>query len=46
MLFENGYGAGELVSAKQLRELMQKSAQPIDVIFVAACNSEFIGRIF
>lgn len=46
LLFENSFGAGELVSAKQLRLLMQSSDHQIDVVFVAACDSEDIGRIF
>jgi hypothetical protein len=46
LLFENSYGAGELVSAKQLRLLMQSTEHQIDVVFVAACDSEDIGRIF
>lgn len=46
LLFENLYGAGELVSAKQIRLLLNTDRHDIDVIFVAACNSELIGRIF
>lgn len=46
LLFENSYGAGELVSAKQLRIYMESSDHRIDVVYVAACDSEDIGRIF
>ena len=43
LLFENSYGSGELVSAKQLRIFMQNSQHEFDVIFVAACQSRVIG---
>ena len=46
LLFENSYGAGELVSAKQLRLIMNSAKHDFDVVFVAACDSEDIGRIF
>ena len=46
LLFENMQGDGELVSASQLRELMKKTNQELDVVFVAACDSQDIGRIF
>ena len=46
LLFENSYGAGELLSAKHLRSLLDSHQHEIDLIFVAACDSEFIGRIF
>ena len=46
LLFENQYGSGQLVSAKDIRQLMQNSPNPIDVIFVAACDSEDIGKTF
>ena len=46
LLFENQYGSGQLVSAKEIRMLMENSPQPIDVIFVAARDSEEIGKTF
>lgn len=45
LLFETFEGAGELVSAKQLRQLVERSGQTLNVIVVAACKSEFIGEI-
>ena len=46
LLFENSYGAGELVSGEQLQNFMQSTKHQIDVVFVAACDSEYIGKIF
>lgn len=46
LLFENFQGAGELVSAIQLKQLLGSSQHDIDLIVVAACDSETIGRIF
>ena len=46
LLFENAQGDGELVSAQQLKELMKKARRELDVVFVAACDSQDIGRIF
>jgi hypothetical protein len=46
LLFENSYGAGDLVSAEQLQNFMQSTEHQIDVVFVAACDSEYIGKIF
>ena len=46
LLFENAQGDGELVSAQQLKELMKKAKRELDVVFVAACDSQDIGRIF
>ena len=46
LLFENSYGSGQLVSAKDIRLLMENSPHPIDLIFVAACDSEEIGKTF
>ena len=46
LLFENGQGKGELVSSEQLGEFMRAAKAELDVVFVAACQSENIGRIF
>ena len=43
MLFETVCGDGELVSAKDLKELMQVSEYEFELVFVAACDSKFIG---
>ena len=46
MLFEDNHGDGVLVSAKKLSEAIQKAEIEFDVVFLAACKSEEIGRIF
>ena len=46
LLFENGQGDGELVSAQELSTFMEKDEANLSVVFVAACQSEEIGRIF
>lgn len=48
MLFENYYGDGELVSAQELSEFIKKSSKnfQFSVVFVAACDSEDVGKIF
>ena len=48
LLFENNVGEGELVSEKTLNNLVSKSMLDLDLdlVFVAACKSDFIGRIF
>lgn len=46
LLFETELGEGELVSAKQLRKLISQYKVELDLVFVAACRSEFVGKIF
>ena len=46
LLFETSDGAGELVSAYELRQLIEKYNQKLNVVVVAACQSEFVGEIF
>ena len=46
LLFETEYCEGELVSSKQLRKLIKQYGVKLDLVFVAACKSEFVGRIF
>ncbi len=46
LLLERENGEGELVSAKQLRKLIKLYSVKLDLVFVAACKSEFVGRIF
>ena len=48
LLFENQYGDGELVSAQELGELLEKSLKDFhfSVVFVAACDSEDVGELF
>jgi hypothetical protein len=46
LLFETDRIDGELVSSKQLRKLIRYYGVELDLVFVAACKSEFVGRIF
>ena len=46
LLFESPSGEGELVSSKKLKELISQVMPNLDVVFVAACDSEFVGKIF
>ena len=48
MLFENHFGDGELVSSQELSKLIQTSAKnfKFSLVFVAACDSEDVGKIF
>ena len=39
-------GEGDLVGSKKLNELIEKTSGSLDVVFVAACDSEFVGKIF
>ena len=39
LIFENEYGSGNLISAKQLRNIMKCYSHQIEVIVVAACDS-------
>ena len=46
MLFEKDNGEGNLIDSLRLNSIIRKSIPNLDVIFLAACNSEFAGRIF
>ncbi len=46
LLFENAVGEGDLVNQKTLEKLIMKTMPALDVVFVAACRSEFVGEIF
>ena len=48
MLFENHFGDGELVSSQELSKLIQTSTKnfKFSLVFVAACDSEDVGKIF
>jgi len=39
-------GEGELVSQAKLAKIVKKSVASLELVFVAACNSEFVGKIF
>ena len=46
LLFETDRIDGELVSSKQLTKLIKNNGVKFELVFVAACKSEFVGRIF
>ena len=46
LLFENAKGFGDLVNQKDLMKLIAQQMPALDVVFVAACDSEFVGKIF
>ena len=46
LLFENAQGDGELLSAQHLGSFLKKLNYELDLVFVAACDSEDIGSIF
>ena len=46
LLLESSTGEGELVSSCKLHKLITSTLPNLDLVFVAACDSEFVGRIF
>ena|ERR1719438_95524 len=46
LLLEKETGEGELVSEKELNKLISSTMPNLDLVFVAACQSEFVGKIF
>lgn len=46
LLFENDQGTGELFSAVELKQLLDKIDHEIELVVVAACQSEMVGKIF
>ena len=46
LLFEKENGEGHLMTAKLLNKALKKQLPDLNVIFLAACNSEFAGKIF
>ena len=46
LIFENEYGGGDFVSLEELKGLMQRAKKKINLIFLAACDSEEIGKVF
>ena len=46
LLFEKENGEGHLINSKTLNQLLLKSVESLDLIVLAACNSEFAGKIF
>ena len=46
LLFENKSGEGDLVKSSKLETFIKRKIPSLDLVFLAACNSEFIGNIF
>lgn len=47
LLFETPGGEAELVSAKQLKSILETEAVPmIDLVILQACHSEIVGKVF
>ena len=46
LLLEDDNGMGKLVSEKILNSLITKMMPDLELVFVAACQSEFVGGIF
>ena len=46
LLFETSEAKGELISANQIRQLIKKSFRDLNVVILAACKSEYIGKVF
>ena len=46
LLLESSTGEGELVGSKNLKKLIASHLPDLDLVFVAACNSDFVGKIF
>ena len=45
-MFETKSGEGDLVKSTKLQKFIKKKIPSLDLVFLAACNSEFIGNIF
>ena len=46
LLFENDFGEGTLISTEELLHLVRRTVTNLDLVFVAACDSELVGKIF
>ena len=46
LVFEKENGEGDLINSKLLNKMIWDKTPDLDVIFLAACDSEFAGRIF
>ena len=46
LLLETDLGMGKLISEKTLNSIITKKMPDLNVVFVAACQSEFVGNIF
>ena len=46
LLFETENGDGKLISQRELSKILKQAITKIKVVFVAACMSQFVGKIF
>ena len=46
MLFEGEEGDGRLLSATKIQSLVKQIVPDLDLVFVAACHSQLVGKIF
>ena len=46
LLFETENGDGKLISQRELKKILKRAITKIEVVFVAACMSQFVGEIF
>ena len=46
LLFENDLAVGVRISANELLKLVRQTLTSLDLVFVAACDSEIVGKIF
>ena len=46
LLFETENGDGRLISQRELNKILKQAMTKIKLVFVAACMSDFVGRIF
>ena len=46
LLFETENGSGHLISQGELNKILKQAMTKIKLVFVAACMSDFVGKIF
>ena len=46
LLFETENGDGRLISQRELNKILKQAMTKIKLVFVAACMSDFVGKIF
>ena len=46
LLFESAAGKGEKITKNELHNLISKKSGQIDLVFLAACTSQFVGEMF
>ena len=46
LLIETNGSVGRLIKAVEIRRLLDRIKPSLDVVFVAACHSQVVGKIF